>query len=174
MQRQDGTSLSRRHTAVTKGEAKPASAGVHTLSRDCDRVGKVLSRIGDKWTVLIVMLLSRGPRRFSELKREIGGISQRMLTLSLRGLERDGLVERTVYATTPPRVDYALTLLGHSLRESVESLGDWAFAYLDAIERARQAFDDRAGADAVGTGRGDSRVVRMETRPSARRVKSGD
>ena len=106
MQRQDGTSLSRRHTAVTKGEAKPASAGVHTLSRDCDRVGKVLSRIGDKWTVLIVMLLSRGPRRFSELKREIGGISQRMLTLSLRGLERDGLVERTVYATTPPRVPY--------------------------------------------------------------------
>jgi DNA-binding HxlR family transcriptional regulator len=172
MRGQEGTSASHGHTAVTKGTAKPASAGVHTLSRDCDRVSQVLSRIGDKWTVLVVMLLSRGPRRFSELKREIGGVSQRMLTLTLRGLERDGLVERTVYATAPPRVDYALTLLGHSLREPAESLGDWAFAYLDAIEHARQAFDDRAGADAAG--HGGSRVVRTETRPLARRTKSGE
>jgi DNA-binding HxlR family transcriptional regulator len=174
MRGQEGTSASHGHIAVTKGKAKPASVGVHTLSRDCARVGKVLSRIGDKWTVLVVMLLGRGPRRFSELKREIGGVSQRMLTLTLRGLERDGLVERTVYATTPPRVDYALTPLGHSLREAAESLGDWAFAYLDAIERARQAFDDRAGADAMGAERGVSRVVRMETRPLARRTKNGD
>jgi DNA-binding HxlR family transcriptional regulator len=176
MQRQDGTSLSHRHTAVTEGRAPkaPPPAPLQSLASDCSRVSQVLSRIGDKWTILIVMLLRHGPRRFSELKREIGGVSQRMLTLTLRGLERDGLVERTVYATTPPRVDYALTPLGHSLREPAESLGDWAFAYLDAIERARQAFDDRAGADAAGAGRGGARVVRMETRPSARRTKSGD
>jgi DNA-binding HxlR family transcriptional regulator len=101
----------------------------------------VLSRIGDKWSVLIVMLLSTGPRRFSELKRAIGGISQRMLTLSLRGLERDGLVKRTVFPTVPPRVDYELTDLGRSLCEPVQAIGTWAFENHAEIERARARYD---------------------------------
>ena len=116
---------SRRHTFDT--EAHAGNRGVprkarppldvvamprHGVSTDCTRVGRVLARIGDKWTVLIVRQLAEGPRRFGELKREIGGVSQRMLTLTLRGLERDGLVTRTVTPTIPPRVDYALTFLG--------------------------------------------------------------
>ncbi len=118
-------------------EAEPAPA------HDCARVSAVLARIGDKWTVMVVMLLRKCPHRFSELKREIGGVSQRMLTLTLRGLEPDGLVTRTVYPTTPPRVDYALTPLGHSLREPVEALGDWALAHLDTVDRSRLEFDRR-------------------------------
>ncbi|MBC7881413.1 MAG: helix-turn-helix transcriptional regulator [Anaerolineae bacterium] len=115
----------------------------HVLSQDCSRVGQLLSRIGDKWTVMVVMLLRERPRRFNELKREIGGVSQRMLTLTLRGLERDGLVTRTVYPTIPPRVDYELSPLGHSLRKPVEALGEWAFAHLDLIDQARSEFDQR-------------------------------
>jgi DNA-binding HxlR family transcriptional regulator len=108
---------------------------------ECQAVGSILSRVGDKWTLLIVMTLANGPRRFNELKRKIGGISQRMLTLTLRGLERDGLVMRTVFATIPPRVDYELTELGQSLRVPVEALGMWAFANLPVVELARAAFD---------------------------------
>ena len=89
--------------------------GAHQVG-SCAAVSGVLSRIGDKWSVLIVMLLSDGPKRFNQLRRMIGGVSQRMLTLTLRGLERDGLVTRTVFPTIPPRVDYELTPLGHSLR----------------------------------------------------------
>jgi DNA-binding HxlR family transcriptional regulator len=111
-------------------------------------VGEVLARIGDKWSVLTVMLLRKGPRRFNELRREIGGVSQRMLTFTLRGLERDGLVTRTVFPTVPPRVDYELTPLGHSLRESVEALGNWVFANLATIEKSRRAFDERVAAAA--------------------------
>ena len=109
----------------------------------CAAVSSILSRIGDKWTVLIVMNLAAGPRRFNEIKRTIGGISQRMLTLTLRGLERDGLVTRTMFPTIPPRVDYELTDLGHSLRIPIEALGDWAFTHIPTIERARAAFDGR-------------------------------
>jgi DNA-binding HxlR family transcriptional regulator len=94
--------------------------------------------------VLIVMMLSDGPRRFGELKRMIGGVSQRMLTLTLRGLERDGMVKRTVFPTIPPRVEYELTELGHSLRVPLEALGNWAFAHIAAVERARAEFDARA------------------------------
>ena len=90
---------------------------------------------------MIVMLLGPGPRRFSEIKRAINGISQRMLTLTLRGLERDGLVTRTVTPTVPPRVDYELTALGQSLRRPVDALGEWAFANRDEIEAARARFD---------------------------------
>jgi DNA-binding HxlR family transcriptional regulator len=113
------------------------------ISGNCQRVSEVLSRIGDKWSVLIVMLLGDGPRRFNELKRMIGGVSQRMLTLTLRGLERDGLVTRTVFPSIPPRVDYELTPLGHSLKKPVEGIGSWAFANLDQIDRARESFDQR-------------------------------
>ncbi|WP_246696805.1 winged helix-turn-helix transcriptional regulator [Methylobacterium planeticum] len=109
--------------------------------QDCRLVGTVLARVGDKWSVLVVMLLRDGPRRFNELKRSIGGISQRMLTFTLRGLERDGLVTRTMYPTIPPRVDYALTDLGRSLQIPVLALGTWAFAHLDEIEAARRRFD---------------------------------
>ena len=111
---------------------------------DCRAVSGVLSRIGDKWSVLIVSRLGARPLRFNELKREIGGISQRMLTLTLRGLERDGLVTRTVYPTIPPRVDYALTALGRSLLVPVKALGDWALGNIERIEAARTAFDAAA------------------------------
>jgi DNA-binding HxlR family transcriptional regulator len=110
-------------------------------------VSSVLSRVGDKWSVLVVMLLGDGPLRFNELKRLIGGVSQRMLTRTLRGLERDGLVLRTLTPSVPPRVDYALTPLGQSLRGPVEALGRWAFEHGQAIDAARQAFD-RAALDA--------------------------
>lgn len=113
----------------------------------CRAVSRVLARVGDKWSVLIVMLLSRGPRRFNEMKRMVDGISQRMLTLTLRGLERDGLVSRTVYPTIPPRVDYALTPLGHSLRGPVMALGEWVLANLNEIAEAQTAFDRRSAPD---------------------------
>ncbi len=120
------------------------SEGVHLLG-ECKVVSGILSRIGDKWSVLTVMLLAGGPKRFNELKRMIGGISQRMLTLTLRGLERDGLVTRTVFPTIPPRVDYELTPLGQSLRVPVQALGSWAFEHQPDIDKARQDFDGRAG-----------------------------
>ncbi|QNN65374.1 helix-turn-helix transcriptional regulator [Sphingomonas rhizophila] len=107
----------------------------------CKNVAPVLNRVGDKWSMLIVMILSDGPKRFSELKRAIDGISQRMLTLSLRGLERDGLVTRTVTPTIPPRVDYELTELGVSLRGPVRALGDWAIEHIGCIRAAQERFD---------------------------------
>jgi DNA-binding HxlR family transcriptional regulator len=110
---------------------------------DCQKVSQILSRIGDKWTVLIVMLLRDGPRRFNEIKRMVGGISQRMLTLTLRGLERDGMVTRTVTPSIPPRVDYELTALGRSLCDPVFTLGNWALTHLAEIDTARNAFDTR-------------------------------
>ena len=115
----------------------------HTSS-DCRAVSSILARIGDKWSVLIVALLGDGPKRFNEIKRMVGGISQRMLTLTLRGLERDGLVTRTVFPTVPPRVDYELTPLGRSLWEPVAALGDWARVNQGEIAAARQRFDTRA------------------------------
>ncbi|HEY3888532.1 MAG TPA: helix-turn-helix domain-containing protein [Caulobacteraceae bacterium] len=111
---------------------------------DCRAVSQVLARVGDKWSVLIVSLLGDGPRRFNEIKRMVGGISQRMLTLTLRGLERDGLVTRTVFPTIPPRVDYELTELGRSLWVPVEALGKWAREQQPQIQAARQRFDERA------------------------------
>lgn len=111
------------------------------LSGDCRAVSDVLSRIGDKWTVLVVNLMGKGPKRFNEMKREVGGISQRMLTLTLRGLERDGLVTRSVYPTVPPRVEYALTDLGRSLLAPVRELGTWALSNHTRIEEARARFD---------------------------------
>ncbi|WGS23619.1 MULTISPECIES: helix-turn-helix domain-containing protein [unclassified Bradyrhizobium] len=112
---------------------------------DCRAVASVLARIGDKWSVFVIMMLIDGPRRFNELKRMINGISQRMLTLTLRGLERDGLVTRTIFPTIPPRVDYELTDLGRGLAEPIKALGEWAFAHLPEIEGARTQFDARNG-----------------------------
>lgn len=110
-------------------------------SARCVTVSGVLQRVGDKWSVLVVTVLADGPRRFSELRREIEPISQRMLTLTLRGLERDGLVTRTVTPTIPPRVDYELTPLGQSLREPVLALAQWAVAHLPQITEAQTKFD---------------------------------
>lgn len=110
-------------------------------STDCRAVAGVLSRIGDKWTVLLVAMLKDGPMRFNEMKRGVNGISQRMLTLTLRGLERDGLVTRTVYPTVPPKVEYALTPLGNSLTGAIEGLGLWARENGDAMRVARAKFD---------------------------------
>jgi DNA-binding HxlR family transcriptional regulator len=113
------------------------------LGRDCRAVASVLARVGDKWSVFVIMLLGGGPRRFNEIKRMVGGISQRMLTLTLRGLERDGLVTRTVFPTIPPRVDYELTDLGRGLWQPVEALGKWAADHQLEIESARAKFDGR-------------------------------
>ena len=111
------------------------------VPEDCRAVSEILARIGDKWTVLVVVVLGEGPKRFSEIRRALGSISQRMLTLTLRGLERDGLVTRTVFATIPPRVDYELTGLGRSLLKPVNGLGLWARQNRAAIEDARRRFD---------------------------------
>jgi DNA-binding HxlR family transcriptional regulator len=108
---------------------------------DCRTVTEILSRVGDKWSVQVVVQLGTGPKRFNELRRIVGGISQRMLTLTLRGLERDGLVTRTVYPTVPPRVDYQLTGLGCSLLKTVRGLGQWAIQNRDEILEARRRFD---------------------------------
>ena len=114
------------------------------LPADCRAISDVLARVGDKWSVLVVTRLGSGSMRFNELRRAIGGISQRMLTLTLRGLERDGLVTRTVFPTIPPRVDYALTSLGRDLLEPVSALGDWATRNQAKIARAREKFDGAA------------------------------
>ncbi|MBS0253520.1 MAG: helix-turn-helix transcriptional regulator [Proteobacteria bacterium] len=116
-------------------------------SADCRKISQVLARIGEKWSVLIIMMLSGGTRRFSDLRRDVDGISQRMLTLCLRGLERDGLVKRTVFPVVPPRVDYELTALGRSLCEPVVALGTWARDHTAEIDAARAAFDQRANLD---------------------------
>lgn len=110
----------------------------------CLAAREVLNRVGDKWSVFVVRLLDGGPRRFSELLRMIEGISQRMLTLTLRGLERDGLVTRTVFPTIPPRVDYALTPLGRTLIEPVKALATWAEKHREQIQSARDRFDRKA------------------------------
>jgi DNA-binding HxlR family transcriptional regulator len=115
-------------------------------SEDCRAVSSVLARIGDKWSVLIIVLLGDGPKRFNEIKRMVGGISQRMLTLTLRGLERDGLVKRTQFPTIPPRVDYELTQLGRSLWDAVKPLGEWAQGHVKHITKARAAFDKKINA----------------------------
>lgn len=124
-----------------KPEIKNVANGYDLQTADCKKISQVLARVGDKWSILIIMFLSEKPRRFSEIKRTINGISQRMLTLCLRGLERDGLVKRTVIAVMPPHVEYELTTLGYSLTESVTGLGRWANENIRAIDDARSEYD---------------------------------
>jgi DNA-binding HxlR family transcriptional regulator len=107
----------------------------------CPAVREVLNRVGDKWSVLVVALLGDGRKRFGELRRSIEGISQRMLTLTLKGLERDGLITRTVYPTIPPRVEYELTKLGRSLLTPIMGLSDWAGRNRERIQAARDRYD---------------------------------
>ena len=132
---QEGTLLSDSHIGV------PAAAPVVHTGTTCQTVTEVLNRVGDKWSMQVVMNLGAGALRFNELRRAIAGISQRMLTRTLRGLERDGLVSRTVTPSIPPRVDYALTELGQSLQGPVNVLGAWAVGNREAIAAARERFD---------------------------------
>src|SRR6202158_2565293 len=124
---------------------RPLPSNLH-VPEDCRAVSEVLSRVGDKWTVLVVGELGNGPKRFNEIRRALGSISQRMLTLTLRGLERDGLGTRTAFPTIPPRVEYELTQLGLSLLEPVSGLGLWARQNRAAIQAARHRFDGKADA----------------------------
>ena len=131
-----------------KPELPPVPRHLIHAQAACMTVSDVLSRIGDKWTVLVIVTLSKGSLRFSEIEREIGNISKKMLTSTLRALERDGMVERAVTPSRPPRVDYALTDLGRELQEPLMALGDWAAANAQRIEAARLRFDlqDTGGA----------------------------
>jgi DNA-binding HxlR family transcriptional regulator len=111
----------------------------------CERISEMLSRIGDKWTILIVRRLGDKPQRFNALRREIGDISQKMLATTLRNLERDGFVTRHVTPTSPPQVEYTLTCLGHELLVPVQALAMWTFANMSQIEAARAAYAERNG-----------------------------
>ncbi len=129
---------------MTMGDALP--------ERECPpagvcRASEVLGRVGDKWSLQVIFNLGQGTRRFTDLKRGIDGISQRMLTVTLRGLERDGIITRTAYPVVPPRVDYTLTPMGATLIDAVGTLIRWAHAHLDEIEAARAAYDAREPAD---------------------------
>jgi DNA-binding HxlR family transcriptional regulator len=115
----------------------------------CRTISTLLSRIGDKWTVLVVQTLGQGSKRFNELRREIPSVSQRMLTLTLRNLERDGLVSRTVTPTIPPRVDYELTDLGKSLQGPICGLANWALENVERIHAAQARFDSEREAEAA-------------------------
>ncbi len=125
---EDGTAKSLRHMCDT-------DAG-------CE-VRQILDRVGDKWSLLVISLLGPGPRRIMELRRDIGVISQRMLTLTLRQLERDGFVQRTVFPVVPPRVEYRLTPLGATLLESIQGLVSWVLANREEIATARATYDTR-------------------------------
>jgi DNA-binding HxlR family transcriptional regulator len=134
--------MSAGHTVVT-------APVIHceTTQDECG-VRDVLDRLGDKWSVYVVVELASGVRRFKELQRAVpGDISPRMLTLTLRRLERDGLVRRTVYPTVPPRVDYELTELGHSLTHLIKALADWSIAHRPAIAAARESWAAAAAPD---------------------------
>jgi DNA-binding HxlR family transcriptional regulator len=121
----------------------PTNKRTRTQAAECPAIREVLHRVGDKWSVLIVDLLGEGPTRFNELKRSIEGISQRMLTLTLRGLERDGLITRTVYPEIPPRVEYELTKLGETLLTPIQGLAEWAAENRVSIQDARTDFDGK-------------------------------
>jgi DNA-binding HxlR family transcriptional regulator len=116
----------------------------HPLHEDCQKVSQMLARLGEKWSMLVVMLLRAGPRRFNDIKRNTGGISQQMLTRTLRGLERDGMLTRTIHPTSPPQVEYQLTELGLALSEPASAFGQWVQEHLGEIDAARDRFDQRA------------------------------
>ena len=118
------------------------SIGLNDIPADvCHSVGDVLARLGDKWSILVIAMLSRGSMRFSELKRSLGSISQKVLTTTLRGLERDGYITRRVTPSIPPRVDYQLTELGTDVLIPVTALAMWAFSRRADVEAARSCFD---------------------------------
>jgi DNA-binding HxlR family transcriptional regulator len=145
--------VARRHTEVTKAHTPPHSAPQAGAHSGCVAVREVLNLVGDKWSVLVVRILGGGSLRFTEIKRSIEGISQRMLTLTLRGLERDGMLTRSVTPTIPPRVDYELTKLALTLLDPVRALAKWAERNRTAIQAARDRFDQAATPRQAGGGR---------------------
>lgn len=128
---------------------KVTGIGKHHVLGTCRRVSPVLSRLGDKWTVLVITALRERPRRFNEIKRLVDGISQQMLTRTLKSLERDGAVRRTIFPTNPPQVQYELTEMGRSLSVPLLALGQWVVDHLDEIERSQRRFDQKLRALAV-------------------------
>jgi DNA-binding HxlR family transcriptional regulator len=137
---EDGTSLSPTHTTGTTCPATRVE-----LTQTCE-IRDLLDRLGDKWSLLVVELLGEGTKRFSQLRREIDGISQRMLTLTLRRLERDGLVHRTVHPVVPPQVDYDLTPLGATLVDAIAPLVAWTREHREEIAGVRAEYDGRVAA----------------------------
>lgn len=111
------------------------------LPADCRPIGEILARVGDKWSILILAVLGDGRMRFKDLHRAVGGISQRMLTVTVRHLERDGILIRTVYPTVPPRVEYELSERGHSLKRALAPIAEWVLINRADIERSRLRFD---------------------------------
>jgi DNA-binding HxlR family transcriptional regulator len=139
---EDGTSKSHRHTGVTDPD-----------DPTCE-LRNILDRIADKWSLLVIYVLADGVRRFGQLRNEIDGISQRMLTLTLRQLEREGLVQRTVFPVVPPRVDYQLTALGSTLLDTIQSLVGWAGEHGNEIRAARTVYDARVAEDRAAAAAG--------------------
>lgn len=140
---QEGTLASVRHTEVTAQVValdELLAVTPDILLEPCP-VRDILDRVGDKWSVLVIALLGSRPMRFMELKRTIGVVSQRMLTVTLRGLERDGLLTRTVHPVVPPRVDYELTDVGRSLCAILDQLAHWAFTHREDVASARASYD---------------------------------
>ncbi|MFC4585865.1 winged helix-turn-helix transcriptional regulator [Sphaerisporangium corydalis] len=140
---EEGTSKSPGHCGDTGGDYDVLQWDTR---EDCE-VRQILDRIADKWSLLVIALLDRRSLRFTELKREVDGISQRMLTRTLRHLERDGLVRRTVHPTVPPRVDYELTPLGATLHDTIQTLVTWTERHQNEIAASRAAYDVRAAAE---------------------------
>ncbi len=137
-------------TSETQSSQTQGTVDVLHAAANCRAVADVLARIGDKWTVYIVKLLSGGPMRFNEIRRQVPAISQRMLSLTLRGLERDGLVKRTVTPSIPPRVDYELTRMGVTLIEPLKAVASWAIDNRDYVEGSRARYDlENAGSKTV-------------------------
>jgi len=135
---------------VTNGAALVSDDGRFDVMAAACPTRQVVGRIGDKWTLLVLYALNSGTLRFSQLRAQVDGISQKMLTQTLRGLERDGLVSRYVYATVPPRVDYSLTPLGISLADPIAIIRSWAYKHMDEIGAAREMYDRRV-ADLTGS-----------------------
>jgi DNA-binding HxlR family transcriptional regulator len=147
--REDGTLNAETHTGVTmnkRGKRVTEALPLMCRNDESKAVREFLTKVGDKWSILLVVMLARAPQsraRFSELQRMVDGISQRMLTTTLRNLERDGFVSREVFPEVPPRVEYELTSLGKSLLEPMELLVDWIGGNWNSIKEARVAFDKR-------------------------------
>jgi DNA-binding HxlR family transcriptional regulator len=146
---EDGTFKSPRHCSDTDPDDDPRQWDPR---EDCE-VRQILDRVADKWSLLVIALLDRRTLRFTELRREVDGISQRMLTVTLRQLERDGIVRRTVYPVVPPRVEYELTALGETLLETIQALVTWTEEHQDRIAAARAEYDVRAAEELALTAR---------------------
>ncbi|MFD5117549.1 winged helix-turn-helix transcriptional regulator [Streptomyces sp. NPDC058391] len=147
---EEGTSKSPSNCAHTASDAGYGDTDPFQWDtrEDCE-VRQILDRVADKWSLLVIALLELRKLRFTELRREIDGISQRMLTVTVRQLERDGLVERTVYPVVPPRVEYELTPLGRTLHTTIRALVTWTEEHQSEIAAARAAYDARTAATAA-------------------------